>query len=374
MARAGQERVVPMKRILVICPFPFNVAAGQRLKYEQYFDQWRESGYDITMSPFLDDETWKIVYKQGNYRAKVLGTLCGYLRRIRDLFGISHYDIVYVFLWVTPFGTFFYEGLCRLFAKKLIYDIEDNVLIEKSSVVNPFIKILKSAGKTKYLIKKADHVITSSPLLNDYCLGLNDKKSCTFISSSVNTESFVPTNLYLNDHKVVIGWTGTFSSKEYLDLLRNVFIELSKRCDFHLRIIGNFEYDLPGIDLEVIQWNRDSEVEDMQQIDIGVYPLHMNEWVLGKSGLKAIQYMAFGLPTVATNVGTTPMIIEHLKNGWLVKTEDEWVDALEALVSDSNLRQKLGEAARETVLNKYSKNVIGNKYLSILSELGKPNS
>jgi glycosyltransferase involved in cell wall biosynthesis len=240
--------------------------------------------------------------------------------------------------------------------------------------VNPFIKILKSAGKTKYLIKKADHVITSSPLLNDYCLGLNDKKSCTFISSSVNTESFVPTNLYLNDHKVVIGWTGTFSSKEYLDLLRNVFIELSKRCDFHLRIIGNFEYDLPGIDLEVIQWNRDSEVEDMQQIDIGVYPLHMNEWVLGKSGLKAIQYMAFGLPTVATNVGTTPMIIEHLKNGWLVKTEDEWVDALEALASDSNLRQKLGEAARETVLNKYSKNVIGNKYLSILSELGKPNS
>ncbi len=93
---------MPMKRILVICPFPFNVAAGQRLKYEQYLDQWGESGYDITMSPFLDDETWKIIYKQGNYRAKVLGTLRGYLRRIRDLFCISHYDIVYVFLWVTP--------------------------------------------------------------------------------------------------------------------------------------------------------------------------------------------------------------------------------------------------------------------------------
>jgi L-malate glycosyltransferase len=358
-----------MKKILVICPFPHGFAAGQRLKYEQYFDHWKENEYEISMSPFLDNKAWKIVYKPGNTSAKILGALRGYLRRIRDIFHIRQYDIVYVFMWVTPFGTSFYERLYRLLSEKLIYDIEDNVLMEKSNTINPFVKSLKSAGKTEYLIKTADHVITSSPFLNDYCLGINNKNSCTYISSSIDTNNFLPANSYSNDHKLVIGWTGTFSSKVYLDLLRNIFIELTKRCEFRLRVIGNFDYELPGIDLEVIQWTKENEVNDMQGIDIGVYPLFQNEWVLGKSGLKAIQYMAFGLPVVATNVGTTPLIIKHLENGCLVKTDEEWVDTLETLINNSDLRRKLGEAARKKVLNSYSQDVIKTQYLSILNKL-----
>ncbi|MBT5551913.1 MAG: glycosyltransferase family 4 protein [Nitrospina sp.] len=360
-----------MKKILVICPFPFGFAAGQRLKYEQYFDHWRENKYDISMSSFLDIKAWEIVYKPGHYTAKILGALRGYLRRIRDIFRIHHYDIVYVFMWATPFGTSFYERLYRFLSKKLVYDIEDNVLMEKSNAVNPFVKSLKSAGKTEHLIRTADHVITSSPFLNDHCLRINDKKSCTYISSSIDTNRFLPVNSYSNDHKIVIGWTGTFSSKVYLDILRNVFIELSKRCEFRLRVIGNFEYEFPGMDLEVIQWTKENEVRDMQGIDIGVYPLFQNEWVLGKSGLKAIQYMAFGLPVVATNVGTTPIIIQNLANGCLVKTEEEWVNTLESLINNPDLRLKLGKAARETVLHKYSQDVIKLQYLSILNKLSQ---
>jgi L-malate glycosyltransferase len=357
-----------MKKILVICPFPYSLAAGQRLKYEQYFDHWRENGFDITMSSFLDIKAWEIIYKPGNYTAKILGALRGYMRRICDIFRIRRYDIVYVFMWVTPFGTSFYERLYRFLAKNLVYDIEDNVLMEKSNTINPLVKRLKSVGKTEHLIKTADHVITSSPFLNDHCLGINVKKSCTYISSSIDTNHFLPANSYTNDHKIVIGWTGTFSSMVYLDLLRNVLIELNKRCEFRLRVIGNFEYELPGIDLEVIQWSKEKEVEDLQGIDIGVYPLFQNEWVLGKSGLKAIQYMAFGLPAVATNVGTTPLIIQHLENGCLVKTEADWIDTLETLINNPDLRKKLGKAARNTVLNKFSQDVVKLQYLSILNK------
>ena len=89
---------------------------------------------------------------------------------------------------------------------------------------------------------------------------------------------------------------------------------------------------------------------------------------MGKSGLKAIQYMAFGLPTVATNVGTTPKIIRHMENGWLVKTDAEWVEALETLVKNPDLRRKLGEAARKSVLNKYSTHVIKSIYISIINK------
>lgn len=287
-------------KILIICPYPEGMGAGQRLKYEQYFEHWKENGYDIKVSSFMDMPMWNIVYVRGNYAAKIVGTLKGYFRRVRDIFRVSSYDLVYVFLWVTPLGTSFFERMIRVLSKKLVYDIEDNILVKQSNEINPFTKFLKGTGKTTYLLRTADHVITSSPFLNDYCLKLNTSKACTYISSSVDTERFSPVNSYSNERKVTIGWTGTFSSKIYLDLLSNVFVELAKRCDFKLRIIGNFQYYLPGIDLEVIQWTRENEVEDLQGIDIGVYPLLKDDWILGKSGLKAIQYMAFGLPTVAT--------------------------------------------------------------------------
>ena len=358
-------------KILIICPFPQNVAAGQRLKYEQYFDHWREEGYEITVSSFMDLSMWGVVYTPRNFRYKFLGTIRGYIRRLYDVFRVKKYDLVYVFMWVTPIGTSFFERLFCLLAKKIIYDVEDNVILEKSNNLNPFIKVLKGRGKTKYLISNADHVFTSSPFLNDYCKGFNMLKSCTYISSSIDSDKFFPVNSYSNDQKIVIGWTGTFSSKIYLDLLRGVFQNLAKRYDFNLRIIGNFQYDLPGVDLEVIQWTSEREVKDLQGIDIGVYPLTNNEWILGKSGLKAIQYMAFGIPTVATNVGTTSKIINHKINGWLVKTEDEWTEALEILIKDSDLRRKIGENARETVLENYSKNVIKFQYSSILNKVLK---
>ena len=356
------------KKILVICPFPQDVAAGQRLKYEQYFNYWRENGYDIDVSSFMDESMWKIAYVQGNYLGKMLGTLRGHFRRMRDIFRINRYDLVYVFMWVTPLGTSFFERLVRALSKRLIYDVEDNVFMAKRSEVNPLVGILRGTGKIKYLIRTADHVITSSPFLNDYCLGINKNKACTYISSSIDTDRFLPANRYSNDQKVTIGWTGTFSSREYLDLLRNVFLDLRGRCDFRLRVIGNFQYELPSIDLEVIQWSKNDEIKDLQDIDIGVYPLVQDEWVLGKSGLKAIQYMALGLPTVATNVGTTPKIIQHHKNGWLVRTDSEWVDALETLIKDPGLRRKLGEAGRATVLSSYSTYAIKSAYLSILNK------
>ena len=357
------------RKILVVCPFPQNVAAGQRLKYEQYFDHWRDEGYEITISSFMDLPMWSVVYTKGNFGHKFLGTFRGYFRRIYDIFRVRQYDLIYIFMWVTPLGTSFFERLFRFLSKKIIYDVEDNVMIEKSNNLNPFVKFLKGRAKTTYLIRSADHVITSSPFLNDYCLGLNKLSSCSYISSSIDSDKFFPTNSYSNDKKIVIGWTGTFSSKIYLDLLRNVFFDLAKRYDFKLRVIGNFQYDLPGVDLEVIQWTSEMEANDLQGIDIGVYPLTNNEWVLGKSGLKAIQYMAFGIPTVATNVGTTPKIINHKINGWLVKTDQEWIEALEVLIKDSKLRRKIGENARLTVLENYSKNVIKFQYSSILNKI-----
>jgi len=357
-------------RLLILCPYPEGIAAGQRLKYEQYLDDWRAMGFDIDVSPFMDISLWRVAFTRGAYLEKARGISHGYLRRLRDLFRIHRYDVVYVFMWVTPFGTSLFERLVRLLAKRLVFDVEDNVLAEQtqpnSNHPNPIIGLLRSREKVRHLVRTADHVVTSSPFLNEFCRTLNKKSCCTYISSSVDVERFVPANRYANDKPVVIGWTGTFSSKEYLDLLHNVFSKLASRVPYKLKVIGNFDYALDGIDLEVVRWTKEREVQDLQDIDIGVYPLPINDWVLGKSGLKAIQYMAFGLPIVATDVGTTPLLITDNVNGLLVRTEEEWIAALEKLVHDPSLRKRLGEKARTDAVANYSLPVIALQYRQVL--------
>ena len=359
----------PRKRMLVLCPHPVGVAAGQRLKFEQYYSDWRAHGWEVVPSPFMDRQLWSVLHTPGHAVAKIIGAFKGLVRRIADLARIPRYDLVYCFMYVTPVGTSLFERLTRALARHLIYDIEDNLLVDygvKIEFPNPLMRLLKGRAKAKYLIRSADHVITSSPTLNDRCLELNDNKACTYISSSVDTDRFVPANRYSNDSTVVIGWTGTFSTRVYLDLLRPVFQQLARRRRFRLRVIGNFDYELEGVDLEVIRWSAEREVEDLQAIDIGVYPLTLTEWVGGKSGLKAIQYMAFGIPCVATNVGTTPRLIRDGENGLLVRTDEEWLAALERLIDDPGLRRRLGEQARRDAVANYSTRVIADQYREVL--------
>jgi glycosyltransferase involved in cell wall biosynthesis len=342
----------------------------QRLKYEQYFDHWRENGYDITVSSFIDEATWPIAYRKGHTLQKVWGVIKGYVRRVGDLGRIGRFDLVYVLMWVTPFGTSLFERLVRRRAVRLVVDVEDNVLASQKLPAgvspNPLARLLKGPRKARYLISEADHVITGSPFFRDECLALNRFGAATYVTATVEADRYRPSNRYDNSATVTVGWTGTFSSKPYLDLLRPAFSRLAKSRRFKLLVIGNFNYDLPGVDLEVVEWTKAREIEDLQRFDIGVYPLPADDWVSAKSGLKAIQYMAMAIPTVADRLGTAPLIVRDGVDGILVSAEDEWVVALERLIDDPDERRRMGENARHRFEEAYSTRALRTTYLGIL--------
>jgi len=357
------------KKILVLCPYPEGVAAGQRLKYEQYIPDWRNQGYTVTVSHFSDLAFWNVLYKPKNIHLKMLGAIRGYLRRIYDLIRVRSFDLVYIFMWVTPRGTTFFERIVRLLSRRIIYDFDDSIFLEnckQPSALSMIVNLLKSGNRCRYLIKNSDQVVISSPFHEGYCKDLNKRKACVYIPCSLDTDRFIPSGEVLRHKKITIGWTGTFGSVPYLNLLKNVFMQLSEVCEYKLRIIGNFDYNLPGIDLEVIQWTKENEIEDLRVIDIGIYPLVKDEWTLGKGALKAMQYMAMGIPCVATNHGTTAKVIKHLHNGWLVDNDNEWLIALQTLINDSKERKRLGESGRETVVKNYSTNVIKHNYRKVI--------
>ena len=101
--------------MLIICPYPEDMAPSQRLKYEQYFDAFRQNGWAIKVKPFISLDFWKVIYKKGFFFQKARHTLLGYLKRLALLFSLHRYDVVYVHLWVTPFGPPVFERLCGCF-------------------------------------------------------------------------------------------------------------------------------------------------------------------------------------------------------------------------------------------------------------------
>jgi len=355
------------KKILVICAYPQSVAPSQRLKYEQYFDHFKKNQIEVTVSPFMTIKFWNIVYKPGNLFLKLFWTFWGYFRRTLDLFRISFYDGVYISLWATPFGPPIFESLICMLNRNVIYDIDDMIFLGHASKANKFIAPLKGPYKMIYLMKKAKHVIVCTPKLEVFVRKYN--QNVTDISSTINTEVYKPNNSYTNERPLTLGWSGSHSTSKYFHLLEDVLYTLSKEFDFNVLVIGDASFKFKKLDVEAIPWCETSEVSDLQRIDIGLYPLLDEEWVYGKSGLKALQYMALGIPTIATAIGANYRVIENGHSGYLVKSDQEWIEKLRFLIKNPLERKRIGIKARERVENIYSVKANQGIYLQVLSEV-----
>jgi glycosyltransferase involved in cell wall biosynthesis len=144
---------------------------------------------------------------------------------------------------------------------------------------------------------------------------------------------------------------------------------LRENYDFKLLVIGTSNFAIEGLNVETLPWNEASEVQDLRRIDVGLYPLPNEEWVLGKSGLKALQYMALGIPTVATAIGANFRIIDNGVSGYLVNSDDEWLTILSSLLSNFELRKQIGKKGRERVVESYSISANKSVYLEIFHKV-----
>ena len=352
------------KKMLLLCPNPEGYAPGQRLKYEQYLDIFRAHGFDITISSFISEPFQQIVYKPGHYVQKAFYTVGGYLHRIGDLFRIRRYDIIYIALWVTPFGAPLFERMVRMLARRIVYDIDDMIFLDTvKSKASPLISRFKGRTKPVYLFRVSDHVITSTDTIEEFARKLNDH--VVSIPVSINTEVYTPRTDYAAKGRLTIGWSGSYSTSPYLHLLDNVLRTLRSRYDFRLLVMGDENFRIEGVDLEAIPWKESYEVETIRSFDIGLYPLPADDWVLGKGGGKALQYMSLGVPTVATGIGANFKIITPGVDGFLVKTEEEWIEALSRLIEDASLRERVGRRGISTIEEKYSVRANYSKYLEI---------
>lgn len=214
-------------------------------------------------------------------------------------------------------------------------------------------------------MKVADHVISCTPYLDDFVRKYN--LNTTDISSTINTDLYTPKTSYDFYEKPIIGWSGSHSTSKYLYLLRPVFQKLARTNIFRLVVMGDKDFSIDGVEVEAFEWDSIHEIEIIKKFSIGVYPLPDEEWVLGKSGLKAIQYMALGVPTIATAIGANFRVIEDNVSGFLVKDDDEWLNRLKELLRDIELQKNIGQNGRRRVENLFSVRANTSKYLEVFS-------
>lgn len=356
------------KKILVICPSPEGVAACQRLKYEQYLKLLEKENIRFTISNFQSKRFWKIIYLKGYFLEKVFWTFVGYFRRTYDLMRVPFYDAVFVNLWVTPLGPPLFERLLIFLQPNIIYDIDDLIYLKSADGERPgIIMRLRSSKKPILLMKYAKSVIVCTPHLEKVALGLNKYKKVVDISSTFNTDRFVPREgATLNKDTLIIGWTGSHSTLPFLQSLEAVLKKVAKQRSVKLLVIANKEFSMEGVLTEFIKWTAESEIKDLQNIDIGLYPIPMTEWSLGKSSLKALTYMAIGIPFVATAYGTNFRIMKDGVEGFLASDDKEWEEKLITLIDNPDMRNKMGMAGRKNVIDNYSIQANYKKYLQAM--------
>lgn len=358
-----------MKKVLILCIHPVNTVPGQRFRFEEFLTHLKANGYDITFSPQLSLNDKKIFHEPGHYFQKFSIVIKGIIKRLRETLTIKKYDLVFVHRQAFVLGTAWFE---KKIGKKvpMIFDFDDAIWMQNVSDANKKLGFLKNSLKTAEIIQASSMVFAGNEYLAAYARQRN------------NNVKLVPTTIdmtvYRNTRErrqgtepVCIGWSGSFSTiqhfKTAIPALKRIKEKYGDRVRF--MIMGDGNYYCDELQTQGLPWKAATEVDDLSQIDIGIMPLPADDWAKGKCGLKGLQYMALGIPTLMSPVGVNKDIIQHGVNGFLPETENEWVDIISMLVENKEHREKVGEAGRQTVLEKYSVDAWKDKYVEYFDEL-----
>jgi glycosyltransferase involved in cell wall biosynthesis len=328
------------------------MGASSRLRSLQYLPALADEGIEVTVSSLFDDEYLTELYAEG--RRSKMRSLVLYLKRLFVLLTVFRYDVLWIEYEVFPYFPAFAERLLRLFGKPYVVDYDDAVFHNYDLSGSRFIRGL--------LGKKIDGVMRNAACVvagNEY-LGSRARKAgarrIERIPTVVDSERY-QYGKRDQPKKPIIGWIGSPSTQRYVVDIRDALKKVCDETGAHLLLVGATESvreQLPGIPVDVVRWTEESEAALVAQMDVGIMPLEDGPWEKGKCGYKLIQYMACGVPVVASPVGVNFEIVNENCCGQLAESVSEWAQALTGILSSRPLQSELGMAGRKAVERKYS--------------------
>lgn len=210
------------------------------------------------------------------------------------------------------------------------------------------------------LARSCDHVICGNNFLAESFSSWNSRVSV--LPTAVDTRRFVPLNGAARSGRPIIGWLGLSSGFRYFDAIELALRDvLRNHPESVLRIISDkapgFRL-LPESQVEYIPYSREGEVTNIQEMTIGIMPLDDSEASRGKCSFKMIQYMSCGVPVVVSRVGMNAEVLQKGECGFGADSPQDWVDALEALLTNPDLRARMGSIGRSIAETHYGVEVL----------------
>lgn len=350
-------------KVLVISDHRRGRSPSQRYRYEQYISFLEKNGFVFTFSPIINEKDDQVFYAKGKIFIKGLIALKSIFIRLRDWMRFHDFDIIFIQREALFLGSTFFERKAFKSKAKVIFDFDDSIWLMDTSPENVKYEFLKNPEKTKKNVQNAHLVIAGNNYLADYTKQFNSHT--IIIPTTVDCEIHKPIPQLRGTEKVVIGWSGSISTIKHFESFTPTLVKLKAKYESKIKfkLLGDLNYINADLLLKGDAWAAETEVPELNKIDIGLMPLPHDEWAKGKCGLKGLTYMACGIATVMSPVGVNKEIIIHGQNGFLANTEEEWINYLSQLIENKELRLKLGEAGRQTVLEKYSVEANKEKYL-----------
>lgn len=349
-------------KVLVLTKYD-RLGASSRMRSLQYFPWLEQTGLVLTVQSLLSDVALSKRYQQGNYN--IWSLLKAYYRRISILRARRQFDVVWIEKEALPWFPLWVE---RSLLRGVPYVLDYDDAIFHNYDQHPNIWIRRILGR------RLDGLMADARLVvggNGYLAQRAGDAGAAWVEvvpTVIDIERYPAPQKELSARIEVprIVWIGSPATAHYLQEIREALQALSMCVPYVLRIIGGGSVDLPGVEVESINWAETTEFESISACMIGIMPLADSLWERGKCGYKLIQYMACGLPVVASGVGVNPEIVQHDENGLIANTTDEWVSALSQLLASPILCAQMGAAGRRTVEREYCIQKTGPKIAQLL--------
>jgi glycosyltransferase involved in cell wall biosynthesis len=326
--------------------------ASTRLRFLQFLPFLEAEGFQITVSSLFDDQYLEQLYLTG--KRGPLRMMMVYLRRLFVLLSAFRYDLIWIEKEIFPYMPALAERVLHRLGKRYVVDFDDAIFHNYDLSGNSMLR--------RVLGRKIDVVMRCATCV---VAGNNYLASRAKSSGAVRVE-LVPTVVDATRYspiessvpvRPVVGWIGSPSTQRYVCDIQHALASLCQEHNLRLMLVGasaDIASEFPGLDVEVVPWSEESEADLIAQMDIGIMPLTDGPWEKGKCGYKLIQYMACGVPVIASPVGVNVDIVGASQCGLLAANAVEWKIALAKLLESPEQRLQLGRAGRQAVENQYS--------------------
>lgn len=277
-----------------------------------------------------------------------------FLNRLFKSLRADKNDILFVQRGDHLLGSLKLNKILKKYNKNMIFDIDDATFLFNSEIYKMF--------------EISDVLFVGSHFLKEEAEKFND--NVYLIPTSINTEKY-SIKKHIKKTEIVIGWMGSPSTIKYLNLIKNPLEKLGSRYNIRFVVVGankakNKVLKIRNVNMEIKDWTLETELDELKSFDIGVMPMFNGDWEKGKCAFKAIQYMGFGIPAVCSNIGEANYLITSGNNGFLCADEEEWMDSLEKLIINHELRNRIGHNGRKKIEEEYDISKTAKKVSNII--------